>query len=82
MTSTRYPILMPRPPLPRVRLFHWKPEDAKALVANLREAGFEAIHSTGSQSPSVVQIKKDAPLAIVIDLSKLPSHGRYVGAWV
>lgn len=52
------------------------------LIAQLKEAGFEAIYSERTQSPSVVRIKKEAPVAIVIDLSRMPSHGRYVGAWV
>jgi methylmalonyl-CoA mutase cobalamin-binding subunit len=69
-------------PLPRVRLFHWQPDDAKALIAKLKDGGFEAIYNGTSQSPSVAHIKKDSPVAIVIDLTRLPSHGRYVGAWV
>jgi hypothetical protein len=51
-------------------------------MASLRAAGYEVIYSETSQSPSVVKIKEDSPAAIVIDLSRMPSHGRYVGAWV
>ena len=74
----------PRPAAPpqRVRLFHWKPDEAKPLIASLRAAGYEVLYSETSQSPSVERIKGEAPAAIVIDLSRLPSHGRYVGAWV
>jgi hypothetical protein len=67
---------------PRVRLFHWKPAEAQEAIASLRAGGYQVIYSEKSQSPSVVQIKADAPVAIVIDLSRLPSHGRYVGIWV
>lgn len=66
----------------RVRLFHWKPSEAGPLIAQLRAAGYEAIYSETSQSPSVVSIRKEEPVAVVIDLSRMPSHGRYVGAWV
>jgi len=52
------------------------------LIANLRAAGYEVIYGETSQASSVVKIREEAPVAIVIDLSRLPSHGRYVGAWV
>lgn len=66
----------------RVRLFHWKSKEAAALIAKLRAAGFEAVHNAETQSPSVRELKESGAVAIVIDLSRLPSHGKYVGAWV
>src|SRR5258708_29460850 len=65
-----------------IRLFHWRPNEAKALIANLRAAGYQVSYSGTSQSPSVARIQEEAPVAIAIDLSRMPSHGRFVGAWV
>src|SRR5438067_12953176 len=68
--------------MPRVRLFHWRPEEAAPVIAKIREAGYEVVYRRDTQSPSVRQLRDSAPAAIVIDLSRMPSHGRYVGAWV
>ncbi len=66
----------------RVRLFHWNSKEAAALTAKLRAAGFEVMHNAESQSPSVRELKESRAVAVVVDLSRLPSHGKYVGAWV
>ncbi len=66
----------------RVRLFHWNAKEATALIAKLRAAGFEVLHNAETQSPSVRELKESGAVAVVIDLSRLPSHGKYVGAWV
>jgi hypothetical protein len=66
----------------RVRLFHWNSKEAAALIAKLRAVGFEALHNAETQSPSVRELKESGVVAVVIDLSRLPSHGKYVGAWV
>jgi hypothetical protein len=73
---------MPRVRRPRVRLFHWRAEEAGPLIAKLRAAGYEAIHNPETQSPSVRKIKESGVVAAVIDLSRLPSQGRYVAAWL
>jgi hypothetical protein len=66
----------------RVRLFHWNSKEAAALMTNLRAAGFEAVYNAETQSPSVRELKESGAVAVVVDLSRLPSHGKYVGAWV
>jgi hypothetical protein len=68
--------------MPRVRLFHWKAEEAGPLIAKLRAAGYEVVHNAETQSPSVREIKESGAVAVVIDLSRMPSHGKYVGAWL
>ena len=62
--------------MPAVRLFHWKSGEAKALIAKLRAAGYRVDYNAETQSPSVRAIKESSPAAIVIDLSRMPSHGR------
>lgn len=66
----------------RVRLFHWRSKEAAALIVKLRAAGFEAVYNPETQSPSVREMKESGVVAVVIDLSRTPSHGKYVGAWV
>ncbi len=58
----------------RLRLFHWKAEEAVPLIAALQAAG----HSVEYQEKlaSYRETRKSPPDAFVIDLSRLPSHGR------
>jgi hypothetical protein len=73
----------PRGDVPRtVRVFHPRAKEAEALLAMLRAAGYRAIYHTTPGAPSVREVQAEGPSAIVIDLSRLPSHGRAVGAWV
>src|SRR6266567_1026565 len=66
----------------RVRLFHWRAAEAGPLIAKLRAAGYDVVHHAETQSPSLREIKESGTVAVVIDLSRMPSHGRYVGAWL
>ena len=62
----------------RLRLFHWKPEEALPIADILRRAGFEVDYDA-KFSPELFRAVRDAPPdGIVIDLSRLPSHGREV----
>jgi len=63
-------------------LFHWRAVEAGPLVAKLRAAGYDVVHHSETQSPSVREIRESGSVAVVIDLSRMPSHGRYVGAWL
>jgi hypothetical protein len=65
-----------------VRLFHGRAGEAEPSIAALRAAGYRVIYHGGPQAPSVREIREAPPFAIVIDLSRLPSHGRNIGAWV
>ena len=55
----------------RVRLIHWKPDEARDRVALLREAGYE-VNASPFRSLGELQ----AAEALLIDLSRLPSQGR------
>ena len=66
----------------RVRLFHWKSKEAEVLIAKLTRRGLRRCINAETQSPSVRELKESGAVAVVIDLSRLPSHGKYVGAWV
>jgi hypothetical protein len=66
--------------MPRVILFHWNREEGAARVRQLSQAGFEAeLHTEGGG----LSLRAMAgALAAVIDLTRLPSHGRAVAAWL
>lgn len=66
----------------RVRVFHSKPEEAAELVDKLRAAGYAVSLHPRTQSASLREIRESAPAAAVIDLSRMPSHGRAIGAWL
>src|SRR4051812_44254306 len=68
--------------MPRVRLFHWNSKEAGPLIAKLHAGGYQVLHNAETQSPSVREIKESGVVAVVIDLSRMPSHGKYVGAWL
>ena len=63
----------------RVRLFHWRAEEAKPLIALLRTAG-HTVDYQGDQPGTFRTMRENPPEAAVIDLTRVPSHGRYVAA--
>jgi hypothetical protein len=63
-----------------VCLLHWNEAEAAERLERLRAAGFTAYHSTLAGPPLLRQLRENPPAAIVIDLTRLPSHGREVGA--
>lgn len=63
----------------RVRLVHWKAAEGRERARELRAAGFRVDYD--EDAPAALSgAKDDPPEAIVIDLSRLPSHGREM-AW-
>jgi hypothetical protein len=66
----------------RVLLIHWNAEEAEERVVRLRKAGYEASFHADQDSASFRAIRDAPPAAFVIDLGRLPSHGRDVGIWL
>jgi len=64
----------------RLRVIHWDAEEARTLVELCRRAGYHIDYDSGG-GPVVVKATRNAPVpdAIVIDLTRLASHGREVG---
>jgi CheY-like chemotaxis protein len=64
----------------RLRVIHWDAEEARALVELCRGAGYQVDYDSGGGT-AVVKATRKAPVpdAIVIDLTRLASHGREVG---
>lgn len=59
----------------RVDLIHWKEAEAPEKVATLKQAGFEVRYQPPDRQ-MLKEIRANIPDAFVIDLSRLPSHGR------
>ena len=65
----------------RIRLVHWKPEEAQPRADQLAAAGYDVAYEP--MDPNTLRgLAKDPPDAFVIDLTRLPSHGRDVGIYV
>ena len=61
----------------RICLIHWKAEEAEEKIAKLRAAGYEVDYV--EMNPGALRHWRDnPPAAFVIDLSRMPSHGRDV----
>ncbi len=62
----------------RVLLIHWNADEAEERAARLRTAGFRTDFNVPLSGASLRSLRDDPPDAFVIDLSRLPSHGRAV----
>jgi CheY-like chemotaxis protein len=67
--------------MPRVRLFHWRAAEADAVIESLRSARHEVDYDERAQD-SVREMRRRMPDVVVIDLSRLPSRGRDVAAFL
>ncbi len=65
-----------------VRVFHQRESEAEALLRVLRKEGYRVMYDPTPGTKTVREIKEDGTSIIVIDLSRLPSHGRHIGVWV
>jgi CheY-like chemotaxis protein len=61
-----------------VRLVHWKEEEVPERVARLEAAGFAVDGEVPGTSIGIKALRENPPDAFVIDLGRLPSHGREV----
>ena len=68
--------------MPRVRLIHWNAGEAESAIAALRSAGYQIDYDEKIDHRLLGELKLSPPAAIVIDLSRLPSHGREVATAV
>jgi len=66
----------------RVALIHWNSEEARERARPLRAAGHQVHIISDAKIDYLRAIRAQPPEAFVIDLSRLPSHGRAVGVWV
>lgn len=62
----------------KVRLFHWRADEAEVYKEVLTKAGFAVDYEEQIGTAVMRALRESAPEAVVIDLSRLPSHGREV----
>ena len=65
--------------MPRIRLIHWNATEAAERAARLAQGCLKVEHAPLDPS-GLRALRADPPDAVVIDLSRLPSHGRDLGA--
>ncbi len=65
--------------MPAVRLIHWEQAEAIERAGRLREMGFAVDAEPIDAAGGMKALRDDPPQAFVIDLSRLPSHGRAIG---
>ena len=66
----------------RLRLFHWKAQEAQPLIKVLRAAGHQVAYDEKIAAGLFSKIRAAPPDAFVISLARLPSHGREVAAFL
>ncbi|MDP9169042.1 MAG: hypothetical protein M3N54_00375, partial [Acidobacteriota bacterium] len=70
-------------PMPLARIVHWRPTEAGALIEACRSSGWKIDYPEGPTGATVTRgIRENMPDAVVIDLSRLPSHGREIAVWM
>jgi hypothetical protein len=62
----------------RIRLVHWKQEEVGERAARLEAVGYEVDGAVPGTSIGIKELRENPPTAFVIDLGRLPSHGREV----
>jgi len=65
----------------RIRLLHWKEEECESRAARLRQLGY-VVDAHKLESSSMKEFRENPPDVVVIDLARLPSHGREVGMFL
>jgi hypothetical protein len=68
---------------PRLLLVHWHAAEARERAARLRAAGYTVrVHWRESNGEGFKRVRENPPDAVVIDLDRIPSHGRACGVWL
>ncbi len=62
-----------------MRLIHPKAAEAEPRIAALQDAGYAVEYGALESMPALRALSTRPPAAFVIDLSRLPSHGREIG---
>src|SRR5262245_14036398 len=68
---------------PRVWLLHWKHEEAGPVIQKIRDSGYIVEYEDRRAGPLNFRgLRACPPHAVVIDLTRQPSHGRYVALMI
>ena len=63
----------------KVHFIHWKPAEAVPRISTLERAGHTVAYVPPDNSGTLKHIRASGPDAILIDLTRSPSHGKAVG---
>ena len=66
----------------RIRLIHWNAAEAEERARRLLSEGHEVVWKPLEGPAGLRELREDPPDAVVIDLSRIPSQGRDVGATI
>ncbi len=66
----------------RVRVIHWRASEATTLLDECRKTGLEVEYLDGDGGAICRAIRINPPDVVVIDLSRLPAHGREIAVWL
>ena len=66
----------------RIVLVHWNKDEAADRAARLRKAGYRVGVYSQQGGEGLREFRNRPPDAFVIDLSRLPSHGRAVATFL
>ena len=66
--------------MPRVLIIHWNEAEAAERAVRVRAAGYEAdTFWRANDGGGFRQLREKPPDAVIVDLTRIPSHGRAVG---
>jgi hypothetical protein len=65
--------------MPKVRLVHWNEAEAAERAERLRPHGYDVEFDILQWPGGFMRLRDNPPAAVVIDLGRVPSHGRDVG---
>ena len=66
----------------RARLIHWNVTEAAERADQLRSSGYEVVYKALDGSADMRELADDLPDAFIIDLGRLPSHGRDIALYL
>lgn len=64
--------------MPRIRFIHWKEAEASEYIRLFEAANYQVEYVAQLQPGFMRVLRKNPPDAFVIDLSRMPSHGREI----
>ncbi len=65
--------------MPRVKMIHWKEEELRERVDQLKTVGYEADTKMPQVTAFLRELGENPPAAVIIDLTRLPAQGRDMG---
>jgi CheY-like chemotaxis protein len=65
----------------RILLVHWNAREARERAQALKNLGHQATVLSNSDKPALDRVRASPPDLFLIDLNRLPSHGREVGGY-